>query len=59
MERAQSASHSASSLRRTPGRPNNASPALSIDTNGDYLLTYTGGIGADPNIYRRYGRLLA
>jgi hypothetical protein len=40
-----------------PALPNNSSPALSINRNGGYQLTYTSGVGADQNITMQLGQL--
>lgn len=47
-------------IHNLPGFPNNGDAALSIDADGDFLLSYTGGIGSgsDANIFARRGHLL-
>lgn len=52
-----SASNVVTSVFNLPGFPNNDSPSLSVDAQGNYVLTYTGGVGFEKNIRMRRGRL--
>jgi hypothetical protein len=45
-------------LHNLPGHSDNLEAALSIDADGDFLLSYSGRIGSDFNIFARRGHLL-